>query len=197
MRARVAYISSLGTTAILVTAALLMLAVVGTIVAFRGWPGAANGAGVQSVPLAPPPASARAALVISRAANGGSVVRVRPVAAVTARPRLSTAGLVKQVPGPVVAGVVMVPVHGGSLHTAAPPVGGPSTPSGNPLPGTGGQNLPPGPDYPPVDPGRQIPAPLPDPSAPPVEQVGAMVSQILGQAPPPPGLLRAAAARRR
>ena len=51
MRARFAYISSLGTTAILVAAALLMLAVVGALVAFRGWPGSANGAVVQPVPL--------------------------------------------------------------------------------------------------------------------------------------------------
>jgi hypothetical protein len=66
MRARVAYISSLGTTAILVAAALLMLAVVGAIVAFRGWPGAANAAGVQSVPLTSPLTRASATLVVTR-----------------------------------------------------------------------------------------------------------------------------------
>src|SRR6266576_861730 len=97
MRARVAYISSLGTTAILVAAALLMLAVVGAIVAFRGWPGAANAAGVQSVPLAPSFTQARATLVITRVKRTAAVVRARPAGAAAQARRLSTVGLVKQV----------------------------------------------------------------------------------------------------
>src|SRR3954463_12019313 len=63
MRARFAYISSLGTTAILVAAALLMLAVVSAIVAFRGWPGQASSGGVQTIPLAPGDATQRGPLV--------------------------------------------------------------------------------------------------------------------------------------
>src|SRR2546423_14397787 len=51
MRARAAYISSLGTTGILVASALLMLGMVSAIVAFNGWPAGAVGAGVESGPL--------------------------------------------------------------------------------------------------------------------------------------------------
>lgn len=39
MRASRAYIAGLGTTSVLVASALLLLAVVGTLVAFEGWPG--------------------------------------------------------------------------------------------------------------------------------------------------------------
>src|SRR5690349_1222888 len=115
MRARVAYISSLGTTAILVAAALMLLAVVSAIVAFRGWPGSATGsAGVQSVPLAPNGAARQAALV-RRNPKARGVERSTPHRAVRAarshRPA-STAGLVKDhAGGPrVVPGVVMEPV---------------------------------------------------------------------------------------
>src|SRR3954447_7665301 len=109
MRARIAYISSLGTTAILVAAALLMLAVVGALVAFRGWPGSANGAVVQPVPLAPGARVARA--VIARpAASAKHVVRVRSFAALAAtKARASTAGLVKRPHHAVVPGIVMEP----------------------------------------------------------------------------------------
>src|SRR2546423_11436655 len=122
MRARVAYISSLGTTAILVAAALLMLAVVGAIVAFRGWPGAANGAGVQSVPLTSPLTRASATLLATRAHRGGGVVRARGAAATKGAGRLSTVGLVKQVgPGPV-PGIVKVTTGGPgpSMHGVFP-----------------------------------------------------------------------------
>src|SRR3954469_22963057 len=96
MRARVAYISSLGTTAILVAAALLMLAVVGALVAFRGWPGSANGAVVQPVSLGPGSGAARTVLTRPAAATK-PVVRVRSFAALAAtRARVSTAGLVKR-----------------------------------------------------------------------------------------------------
>src|SRR3954463_14846281 len=96
MRARVAYISSLGTTAILVAAALLMLAVVGALVAFRGWPGSANGAVVQPVPLGLGTGAGRTLLVRPVAATK-RIVRARPSAVrAVARARLSTAGLVKE-----------------------------------------------------------------------------------------------------
>src|SRR3954451_16094058 len=95
MRARVAYISSLGTTAILVAAALLMLALVGALVAFRGWPGSANGAVVQQGPLGPGAGAARMVFVRPPAATK-RVVRIRSFTARAAsRARLSTAGLVK------------------------------------------------------------------------------------------------------
>src|SRR3954462_12257292 len=123
MRARVAYISSLGTTAILVAAALLMLAVVGAIVAFRGWPGAANGAEVQSVPLTSPLTRASATLVASRASHRApGVVRAGSAATTKTAGRLSTVGLVKQVgPGPV-SGIVKITTGGPgpSMHGVFP-----------------------------------------------------------------------------
>src|SRR3954453_9090937 len=154
MRARVAYISSLGTTAILVAAALLMLAVVGAIIAFRGWPGAAKGAGVQSVPLTPPLTRASATLVVARGHHASAVGRARPVAA-RAR-RLSTAGLVKQVGPGVVRGVVKVtsgpgPSVAGVLPQPSQPIASFPPPTGrNPVtvplpassPGGGSSGLP-------------------------------------------------------
>src|SRR3954470_6700182 len=99
MRARPAYISSLGTTAILVAAALLMLAVVSAIVAFRGSPGSATGdGGVQSVPLAAHGGAERAALVRREAPPVRGVERSktqRTARAVTRHATPSTAGLVK------------------------------------------------------------------------------------------------------
>src|SRR3954454_23570639 len=100
MRARFAYITSLGTTAILVAAALLMLGVVGAIVTFHGWPGSAAGKGVRALPLAPNGPTERVALVrhpkvthattLSRSARGiTSLAR-----------RAATRGLVKQTTGP-------------------------------------------------------------------------------------------------
>ena len=53
MRARAAYIHSLGTTGILIASALLMMAIVSTIVAFRSWPVTGGSTDVQSVPLSP------------------------------------------------------------------------------------------------------------------------------------------------
>ena len=128
MRARVAYISSFGTTAILVAAALFILAVVGTIVAFRGWPGGSGGAQVQSVPLAPP-AQGRLTASVRRPAP----VHRRAVSVAASRravPRVSTAGLVKAAPPTgarvhVVPGVVMVPVS--TVTMQAPPQRAPQT----------------------------------------------------------------------
>src|SRR5436309_15371061 len=108
MRARVAYISSLGTTAILVAAALLMLAVVGAIVAFRGWPGAANAEGVQSVPLTPSLTRASASLVSTRVHRVRAVVRAAGRLASGRTGRLSTVGLVKVVGPRATPGVVKV-----------------------------------------------------------------------------------------
>ena len=188
MRARVAYISSLGTTAILVAAALMMLVVVGTIVAFRGWPGSENGTGVQSVPLAPPTAPARVALV-RRASYARAVVRTRPVATVTRR--LSTAGLVKQAGPRVVPGLVMVPAHGAPIHPASPQPGSPSGPPGGPVPNASPTSGLPtgGPDYGQVAPSGSLPAqvPAPGPPPPPADQLSVVIGQLLAAAPPPPG----------
>jgi hypothetical protein len=180
MRARAAYISSLGTTAILVAAALLMLAVVGAIVAFRGWPGAANAAGVQSVPLPPSLTQARAALIITRVNPSRSVVRARAAAA---RRFTSTAGLVKTVGPRVVPGVVRVPGRSApSMHGVFPQPGRP-LPT---FPAPAGRN-PVTVSLPPASPGSGpsglVPAQLPDTSA--AAPVTSAVGTVVGKAPPP------------
>jgi hypothetical protein len=192
MRARVAYISSLGTTAILVAAALLMLAVVGAIVAFRGWPGAANADGVQSVPLAPSFTRASASVVSTRVHRAASVVRstARPVAS-RRTGRLSTVGLVKVVGPSVVPGIVKATSGPGpSVHSVYPSPSRPFTPSfpppasGNPvavpLPqaSSGGGS------------GGPLPVSLPGGGAAPVTgQVGSAVGQVAAAAPAPPAVV--------
>jgi hypothetical protein len=193
MRARVAYISSLGTTAILVAAALLMLAVVGAIVAFRGWPGAANGADVQSVPLTSPLTRASATLVATRTSHGGrGVVRAAGVAATKGAARLSTVGLVKQVgPGPL-PGIVKLTTGGPgpSMHGVFP---GPSRPIPSFPPPTG--RNPVTVQLPPSSPGggssTLAPVELPNPAgaAPVTTQVGTSVGQVVTQVPSPPAVV--------
>ena len=188
MRARVAYISSLGTTAILVAAALLMLAVVGAIVAFKGWPGAANADGVRSVPLPPSFTRASATLVAARQHRPAGLVRSATVAARLGGGKLSTVGLVKQVgPGGAVAGVVKVTGGPGpSMHGVFPqpthPIPSFPAPSGrNPvtvqLPQTtsgGGSNT-------------TVPVQIPNPTgvAPVTGQVGTTVEQVTSHVPAP------------
>jgi hypothetical protein len=186
MRARVAYISSLGTTAILVAAALLMLAVVGAIVTFRGWPGAANAEGVQSVPLTSPLTRASATLVATRPnRRSRGVVRSRG-GAVKGAGRLSTVGLVKQVGPGAVGGVVKVTSGPGpSIHgtfpqpsrpipSFPPPTG--RTPVTVQLPSTssGGGSSP----------LVQVQVPSPVSAAPVTSQVGSTVEQVTAPAPP-------------
>jgi DNA polymerase-3 subunit gamma/tau len=197
MRARVAYISSLGTTAILVAAALLMLAVVGALVAFKGWPGSANGSVVQQVPLGP--GSGAAPTVLVRPAGlTRRVVRVQPskARAAAARAHVSTAGLVKQ-PKPAVApGIVMVPVAPATMHPATP-----QTVAGQPPPAAQPPIAPPA--EPPATPPTPAPVgggngplplgPLPDasgpgaPQPPSSDQVFVMVGDVIA-VPPPPSL---------
>jgi hypothetical protein len=188
MRARVAYISSLGTTAILVAAALLMLAVVSALVAFKGWPGAANAEDVRSVPLEPSFTRASATLVVARPSHGGSgVVRASTVAARRATGRLSTVGLVKQVGPTPVAGVVKVTSGPGpSMHGVFPQPGRPipsfPAPAGRnpvtvPLPSTsagGGSNTP-----------VQIQLPAPSVATGPVAETGSAVGQVVSHVPSP------------
>ena len=135
MRARAAYISSLGTTGILVSSALFMLAMVSALVAFRGWPGMTPGSGVQAIPLQ----SSHSAPFVSvgrptppqvvRTAAFASQSKAAAASAPAAR-NATTAGLVKQVParGPAITGVAppMRPAPTGG-HTG-PTHGGPKPP---------------------------------------------------------------------
>lgn len=191
MRARVAYLSSLGTTAILVAAALLMLAVVGAIVAFRAWPDAANGEGVQSVPLTGNLLlGRRAALVVRHASRGPVVVRTRPVAAIQPR-NLSTAGLVKVVGPPTVGGVVKSPGSTGPA-IAVNGQGGGQAGAVQPLPAypapSGGSTIRVGLPAPSGSSGStpivQLHVPAPTPVSQPTAQVESVVSHVSAPAPP-------------
>jgi hypothetical protein len=193
MRARIAYISSLGTTAILVAAALLMLAVVGALVAFRGWPGNANGAVVQRVPLGPGSDAARTVLVRPTAATTTKrVVRVEAFAArAAARARLSTAGLVKQPASRGAPGIVMQPVAPATMHPAAPG-SGPAAPPPTVQNAVAQPEQPPSTAPAPVGGGTSpLPyVPLPGPLAQgspgaPTDQVAGMVGELIGTPPPP------------
>src|SRR4051794_19579909 len=120
MRARAAYIRSIGTTSILVAAALLMLGVVGALVGFHGWPEGAVGETVPAVPLKPTPQA------VLRAVRD---VRKTPVArqARLLGDSTATVGLVKQVPArtPQAIGYPVAVTPG----EAAPAVGAPAPPS--------------------------------------------------------------------
>jgi hypothetical protein len=186
MRARAAYISSFGTTTILVGGALLMLAVGSAIVAYKGWPGSVSGSSVETVPLAPH--AQRAASVI-RTAPAGRLTRAKAPAAARAARRVGTAGLVKlprTVRGPLVPGLVMVPA-GGTPGLVSPMVGSYPAMSRPPI-----QTSPPqrrdnsGSDGPTATP------PVPDPGGASLpagqDQIAVIVSQALASAPPVPGL---------
>lgn len=161
MQARAAYIRSFGTTGILVAAALLMLATVGALVAYDGWPDRTGGDPVASVPVqtprdvraarsvaAPSPAAARLIAPAAAAATAGTPVPglVRDVSARSQ----STVGLVK-VPAPPAGSTELTPQPAPSPATpdAQPvPVGSPQPPSpplpiSEPVPGTvqGGEEI--------------------------------------------------------
>lgn len=126
MRARAAYITSFGTTGILVAAALLMLTLVSALVAFHAWPGSTPGESVAAVPLRTSPASAVQLADVRRVDR--RVVRVH-------RPAASSRA-------PIARGVVKVPAAAASSPIAAGFVKTPQTPTvvpgrppvGTPLP---------------------------------------------------------------
>jgi hypothetical protein len=188
MRVRVAYISSLGTTAILVAAAFTLLTVVGTIVAFKGWPGSA-GSSVQSVPLAPAVSPARVALV-RRAPAAQHVVR-KATARASARRHASTAGLVKTAGTgkQFVPGLIMVPVHA-APPMSAHPMGAGQTQSPQPVAGPGTKrDVPSGDQGPGPVPsaGNGVSLPALDPSVPPPpDPVSTLADGLLSGGPPPP-----------
>jgi hypothetical protein len=136
MQARAAYIRSIGTTGILVAASLLMLATVGALVAYDGWPGGEGAAPVTSVPVQTPrsvsvvrrvtPAPPAATKLVARAAADSPPV-AGLVRDVSARGQ-STVGLVKLPPSPP--GVVS-PDAG---TPAAPPADGAPPPVIEPAP---------------------------------------------------------------
>src|SRR4051794_3727384 len=163
MRARAAYIRSLGTTSILVAAAFLMLGVVGALVGFHGWPEGAVGETVPSVPLKPAPE--RVLSAVRDVQKTSTASRIGDAAA----GRASTAGLVK---------VVRV--------NSPQPIGYPvAVPPGQAVPGSGAPAAQP-PTAAQTDPGN---GKLPPPATPPTDPQGlqTLIDQLTGTAPPPPG----------
>ena len=179
MRARAALISSFGTTGILVAAALLMLAVVSALVAFRGWPGG-TGESIASVPVTQQ-AGAPVELRQVRTVTAPRAVKLAATVASRSAPaRASTTGLVK---APVVSGpghVVKVPR---GVHMTLPPVQTPYAPQNGPTMDIPDRNVPIADD----DPQPEL---LPDSDLPPgapasPEDVEQTVSDVVGPLPSP------------
>lgn len=101
MRADRAYIASLGTTGVLLASAVLLLAVVSTLVAFRGWPGTGLAEDIghlvvgeqeRAVPLGGPKEAARnaaaaAAAVARTPARGSAAAAPRPAPRTSREPQ--------------------------------------------------------------------------------------------------------------
>jgi hypothetical protein len=181
MRARAAYISSLGTGGILVASALLMLAMVSALVAFHAWPaGHTAGGSVSAVPLTPSAATP----AVHEAAP---VTRARPAVAHRTRAHLhraaavSTAGLTK-----VPAGAHQIVSRRATGVFKLPSTTGPATPPvPYPPPSTGSQHHRSPPNHtcgcaPPPKPPLHIPeVPLPG-------DVNGTTTGVVGSIPPPP-----------
>jgi hypothetical protein len=166
MRARAAYIRSLGTTGILVVAALLMLGVVGAVVGFHRWPEGAVGGTVPSVPLKTAPQRVLTAVRDVRKAPTASLTR----AARAVGDRSATAGLVKASPVVSSPRPVGQPLAYEPGEVAPQPAEPPATPAHDPQA-----------PAPPSAPSTPVPAP----STPP--DVQQLLGQLLGAPPPPPG----------
>jgi hypothetical protein len=182
MRARAAYISSLGTTTILVGASLLMLTVVSAIVGFRGWPGMVSGSGVEAVPLSPASPPARSASFV-RTSPVHKAARVTRATAATRR-RASTAGLVKVPSGraPNVPGLGMAPVPVSPMASSpVPRTIAPVPPTRPPHPVSDNRDNTP--DLPPAPNPGQFPISAPDAGG--SDQVTGLAGMLLSSAPPP------------
>jgi hypothetical protein len=166
MRARTAYISSIGTTTILVGASLLMLALVSALVAFHGWPDRAGGRTVPSVGL---DATPQPVFRLVRVAQPTPYVRVLAGGRALGS-RAATVGLVKIVPvrAPTDIGLPLAVEPGRVSQPAQQPHGSD--------PGNPGHASPPG-------------APeLAQPPAPPTPaDVAALVTALVGSVQPPAG----------
>jgi hypothetical protein len=101
MRANRAYIASLGTTTVMIASAVLLLAVVSTLVAFNGWPGASIARDVGSLVVKEPDASVRLTgpeQLLADTLPGAAAVAADPLpagpaaAAAAAAPATSAAG---------------------------------------------------------------------------------------------------------
>jgi hypothetical protein len=187
VKAGKAYISSLGTTGLLIASSVLLLAVVGTIFAFDSWP-AGSPSGAETVAIGgtdrvEPAGNAvaerrRARVERRRAAARARVARARARAA---RARRSDAASSSAPEGKVVSGLPAPdsdPLGGGPMG-GAPSGVGVGTRAG---PGTAGDGSP-------GDPARQVGDAVSQVGSAPhdtVGQLGQAVDQAIGQSGGPP-----------
>ena len=155
MRARGAYIRSLGVSGLLVFGALLMLAIVSAIVAFNGWPSEAATSGVEPMAVdvaAPASTPAPTVIAVRREPRRAAPRAAAPVRVVAAAP--SPAPAVESAPAP------------------APPAP-PAAPAPTPAPAPAAQEEEP------------EPAPAEEPAAPaPVAEPGAALGEVSGTVEP-------------
>ena len=170
MQARAAYIRSIGTTGILVAAALLMLATVGALVAYDGWPDRTGGDSVTSVPVQTP-ADVRAARSV--AAPSPAAAKLIAPAAAAATAGTPVPGLVRDVSARSQSTV-------GLVKLPAPPAGSTEpTPQGGPAPAPDVQPVPVGDPQPP-----SAPLPINEPGPGTVQGVEEIAYGVLGTALP-------------
>ena len=153
MQARAAYIRSIGTTGILVAAALLMLATVSALVAYEGWPGSVGSDSVTSVPVETP----RDVSVVRSATEVPVAAVTRVAARASAAAAATTSGVVRDVTarGPSTVGLVKV--------QASPAPAAPDPVAATPAPAPGPPASPVGSPAAPAPPSVAIPEPLPAP----------------------------------
>jgi hypothetical protein len=142
MKATKAYIASLGTTGVLLAAAILMLAVVSAVVAFDRWPGATAASPIQTLTLTEQPAPIRigthsnapSATAPGRAAAGAAALRALPGGPAVAGERFSGGGRGTGAPGapgtPAAPGIPQLPktpITVPSTDTILGPISNPGT----------------------------------------------------------------------
>jgi len=118
MKATKAYIASLGTTGVLLAAAVLMLAVVSAVVAFDRWPGAGVSTPVQTLVLNERPAAIR----VSERSTAPSATPVPARALAGRRPVAAQPRAVGRAPAGAVLGEK---IHAPAATPATPPASAP------------------------------------------------------------------------
>src|SRR4051794_19819638 len=184
MRARAAYISSFGTSGIIVASALLMLATMSALVAFHAWPaGTTTGGTVSAVPLTPGGSTSRLHQVRTAPAPASGVKAAAAAAhRLEARAHVRTTGVFKaSAPSAARTGVVKVPESSsGHVQSVQPP----TAPTAPQRPAPHGVRIAPPQQPPPGDPGPRIQLPsVPIPGGTTPDQVEHSVNGVLGELP--------------
>jgi len=187
MRARAAYISSFGTSGIIVASALLMLAMMSALVAFHAWPvGTTTGGTVSAVPLTPGGSASRLHQVRTAPAPASGVKSAAAAARrLELRTHVSTRGLSKgSAPSAAPAGGIVKLPEAASGHAQSGQQ--PTAPTAPQQPAPHGVTVPPT-QPPPDSPGPRLQLPsVPIPGGTTPDEVEHSVNGVLGQLPPLP-----------